>query len=157
MLYVATTDVWKFEDAINSVPPMFRRSKISGELDRDMATLPASTRLSTPTPPLNPVTPLRWKSSKRLELETKKLQDDSRAKELEKKMKPAAKDQAEKKADHRTSRMAPKPDQKGESKDTTVRSVTFRDDAKSQSPPDGDLKLRPSAIEREESEASVDR
>lgn len=78
---------------------IFRRSKFSGELERDMA-FPAPqppARLATTTTPLNPVTPLRWKSSKRLELEKKKLQEELKAKEEakeeKKNPKPAAKDE----------------------------------------------------------------
>lgn len=61
----------------------FRRSRTSGELDRDggIPALQPSPRLQTATS-LNPVTPLRWKSSKRVESERKKLQDEIKTKEV---------------------------------------------------------------------------
>ncbi|XP_024383205.1 uncharacterized protein [Physcomitrium patens] len=60
-----------------------RRSRTSGELDRDggIPALQPSPRLQTATS-LNPVTPLRWKSSKRVESERKKLQDEIKTKEV---------------------------------------------------------------------------
>ncbi|KAG0591735.1 hypothetical protein KC19_1G197600 [Ceratodon purpureus] len=82
------------------VQQSMRRSKFSGELERDMA-FPApqsSARLSNTTP-LNPVTPLRWKSSKRLELERKKLQEEIKAKEVVKEEKKNPKPAKEEKKD----------------------------------------------------------
>lgn len=54
-----------------------RGSRTSDELERDggLVALKSSTRESI-VAPLNPVTPLRWKSSKRLENERKKLQEE---------------------------------------------------------------------------------
>lgn len=60
-----------------------RKSKVSGELERDVA-LPivqSSVKLPIATP-LNPVTPLRWKSTKRIEFEKKKLQEEIKTKEV---------------------------------------------------------------------------
>jgi len=59
-----------------------RKSRTSGELERDVAlsAVHSSAKLTTATP-LNPVTPLRWKSTKRIESEKKKLQEEIKTKQ----------------------------------------------------------------------------
>lgn len=60
-----------------------RKTRTSGELERDVALSTVHSSVKLPiTTPLNPVTPLRWKSTKRLESEKRKLQDDIKTKEV---------------------------------------------------------------------------
>jgi len=60
-----------------------RKSRVSGELEKDVAlsAVQSSAKLPTATP-LNPVTPLRWKSTKRIESERRKLQEEMKTKEV---------------------------------------------------------------------------
>lgn len=60
-----------------------RKTRVSGELDREVALSAAQTSAKLPAAtPLNPVTPLRWKSTKRLESEKRKLLEEVKAKEV---------------------------------------------------------------------------
>lgn len=77
-----------------------RKTRVSGELERDVAlsAVHSSAKLPTATP-LNPVTPLRWKSTKRIESEKRKLQEEIKTKEVVKEEKKNSKPVKEERKD----------------------------------------------------------